>query len=415
MPPPNGLIALTPNHQNQSTALCAAKPCYGLKTGCGIDAKLRANNVERSGDGLVHVVVLITAQTACENNLALTVGKLAVLLVQRGVALVVDGVIRLVARLPVGGVLARDNGLGLRAELKMLVLDDAGVGHLALVVVHDGDALVVGLVKNLGLETQAAVLKLTQAVVVERVDGAAVDHAIGDVGLLGDEVFILDARANLDALEHVGHHLGVAAHGDALEAVVEIVVVVGEAARQAFDDGSGQVLAVAAPLLLSVTLHKLLKDIAANQRKGLLLEVLGLADAFGVDLLLDLGLGFCRRDHAPHFGERVHVEGHVVDLALVVGDGAVHVVVELGELVDVAPNVLHRGVEDMCAVTMNVDALDLFGVNIAGDVVAPVDDQALLADLLSFMSENGAGKTSTNNQVIVLGHISTFQKILVHP
>ena len=36
--------------------------------------------------------------------------------------------------------------------------------------------------------------------------------------------------------------------------------------------------------------------------------------------------------HAPHLGERVHVEGHVVHLALAVGDGAVHVVVELGEL-----------------------------------------------------------------------------------
>ena len=63
----------------------------------------------------------------------------------------------------------------------MLVLDDARVGDLALGVVDHGHALVVLLVERLGLKAQAAVLKLAQAVVVERVDGAVVQIRAGFV------------------------------------------------------------------------------------------------------------------------------------------------------------------------------------------------------------------------------------------
>lgn len=287
----------------------------------------------------------------------------------------------------------------------MLVLDDAGVGDLALGVVDHGHALVVLLVERLGLEAQAAVLERAQLEVVERVDGAAVDRLGGDIGLGGDQLLVLHAAANLDALEHVGDHLGVAAHGDALVAVVEVVVVVGEAAGEALDDARGQVLAVTAPLLLGVALHERLEDVAAHERQRLLLEVLRLSDVLGGHLLGDLGLGVCRRDDArPHLGEGVHVEGHVVHAAVEVGDRRVDVVVELGEAVDVVPDVLHGGVEDVRAVAVDLDALDVFGVDVAGDVVAAVDDQDRLACALGRVGEDGAREAGTDDEVIVLGH-----------
>ena len=287
----------------------------------------------------------------------------------------------------------------------MLVLDDAGVGDLALGVVDHGHALVVGLVERLGLEAQAAVLERAQPEVVERVDGAAVDRPGGDAGLGGDELLVLHAAAHLDALEHVGDHLGVAAHGDALVAVVEVVVVVGEAAGEALDDARGQVAAVAAPLLLGVALHERLEDVAAHEGQRLLLKVLRLADVLGGHLLGDLCLGVCRRDNArPHLGKGVHVERHVVHVAVEVGDRRVDVVVELGEAVDVVPDVPHGGVEDVGAVAVDLDALDVLGVDVAGDVAAAVDDQDRLAGAPGGIGEDGAGEAGADDEVIVLGH-----------
>ena len=348
---------------------------FGLLRLRGLHAQLVADEFECRGDGLVHVVVLVAAQAAGKDHVALLRRQLLVLLVEGLVLCVVDGVVGLVAGLPVGRVLARDDGLVLRAKLKVLVLDDARVGDLALGVVDHGHALVVGLVERLGLKAQAAVLQRAQLKVVERVDGAAVDRLGGDIGLGVSQLHILHAAADLDALEHVGDHLGVAAHGNALIAIVEVVVVIGEAAGETLDDARGQVAAVAAPLLLGVALHERLEDVAAHERQRLLLEVGRLADVLGGHLLGNLGLGVGRRDDArPHLGEGVHVEGHVVHVAVEVGDRRVDVVVELGEAADVVPDVLHGGVEDVGAVAVDLDALDVLGVDIAGDVFAAVDD-----------------------------------------
>lgn len=287
----------------------------------------------------------------------------------------------------------------------MLVLDDAGVGDLALGVVDHGHALMVGLVERLGLEAQTAVLQRAQLEVVERVDGAAVDRLGGDIWLGGGQLLVLHAAAHLDALEHVGDHLGVTAHGDALVAVVEVVVVVGKTAGEALDDAGGQVLAVAAPLLLGVALHERLEDVAADERQRLLLEVLRLADVLGGHLLGDLGLGVGRRDDArPHLGEGIHVEGHVVHAAVEVGDRRVDVVVELGEAVYVFPDVLHGGVEDMRTVAVDLDALDFLGIDVAGDVIAAIDDQDRPAGALGGIGKDGARKAGTDDKVIELGH-----------
>lgn len=370
-----------------------------------LHAQLSADELEGRGDSLVHVVVLVAAQATGEDHVALLRRQLLVLPVQRLVPGVVDGVVGLVAGLPVGRVLARDDGPVLRAELEVLVLDDAGVGDLALGVVDHGHALVILLVERLGLEAQAAVLQRAQPEVVERVDGAAVDRPGGDVGLGGGQLLVLHAAADLDALEHVGDHLGVAAHGDALVAVVEVVVVVGEAAGEALDDARGQVAAVAAPLLLGVALHERLEDVAADERQRLLLEVCRLADALGGHLLGDLCAGVGRRDDArPHLGEGVHVEGHVVHAAAEVGDRRVDVVVELGEAVDVVPDVPHGGVEDVGAVAVDLDAFDVLGVDVAGYVVAAVDDQDRLAGAPGGVGEDGAREAGADDEVIVLGH-----------
>ena len=110
-------------------------------------------------------------------------------------------------------------------------------------------------------------------------------------------------------------------------------------------------------------------------------------------------------DVGPHLGERVHVERHVVHLAAEVGHRRVHVVVELGEAVHVVPDVPHRGVEDVGAVPVDVDALDLLGVYVARDVVAAIDDEDGLAGLACGVGEDGSGQAGTDDEVVVLGHV----------
>lgn len=51
----------------------------------------------------------------------------------------------------------------------------------------------------------------------------------------------------------------------------------------------------------------------------------------------------------------------------------------------------------MCAVAVDLDALDVLGVDVAGDVVASVDDQDRLAGALGGVGEDGARKTGSDD------------------
>ena len=379
--------------------VCLWPPCLRLR---GLHTQLVADELEGSGDGLVHVIVLVAAQATGKDHVALLCCQFLILLVEGLVLGVVDGVVGLIAGLPVRRVLTRDDGLVLRAELKVLVLDDARVGDLTLGVVDHGHALVVLLVERLGLKAQTAVLERAQFKVVERVDGAAVDRLGGDIGLGGDQLLVLHAAAHLDALEHVGDHLGVAAHGDALVAVVEVVVVKGEAEGQTADDEGRQLGGGTSPLLLGIALDEAFVDVASAELERLLLQVGRLADVgIACPFLLDACPCLVGGTDAPELVEGVHVERQVVELAAVGRQGRVGEAVELHEPVHVVPHAAVVGVEDVCAVVVHLDAVDLFAIDVPACVLPLVDDQATLAPAGGFVGEDGTEESGSHDQVVI--------------
>lgn len=103
-----------------------------------------------------------------------------------------------------------------------------------------------------------------------------------------------------------------------------------------------------------------------------------------------MGLRLGGRLDAPHPGEGVHVERQVVDFIAPARHGRVGVAVEVRELLHVVPDLAVRGVEDVRAVAVHLDALDRLGVDVSGDVGALVDDEHALALLTGFVREHRA-------------------------
>ena len=158
----------------------------------------------------------------------------------------------------------------------MLVFDDAGIGNLAGREVHAGHALIVFLFEAFGFEAQAAVFEISQPVAEVGVDLACVEHCGSGVAESIAVRVIVHAELHFHAFEQAIDDLVVAAHGNALPAIFEIVVVVGKAHGQTPDDEGRQFRAASAPLLFRVALDELFVDITAHQADGLLLEVAGL-------------------------------------------------------------------------------------------------------------------------------------------
>ena len=111
-------------------------------------------------------------------------------------------------------------------------------------------------------------------------------------------------------------------------------------------------------------------------------------------------VGWCD-DVIPDFGKSIHIEWHIINFAVIDGYRRIDEVIELGKSVDVLPHVFVVCVENVSTIFMDVDAADVFGVDITGDMIPTVNDQAGFALLGQLVSKYGTIKTCTDNQIIV--------------
>ena len=198
---------------------------------------------------------------------------------------------------------------------------------------------------------------------------------------------IVRIQAHFNAIQQVGNQFGVSADGDALIQRVEVVIVKGQAHWQTFDDERRKILTVTPPLLLGIALDEFLVNVASHKRNRLLFEVLRLMGDF-LTLLLNLSSSLFRCHNAPHLVEGVHIEGQRVEFTLVVGDRRVRETVELSKLRDVFPNFFIIGMENVGPVLVDVDAFDVFSINVTCNVGTFVYNENAFVMSLGFVGEN---------------------------
>ena len=214
------------------------------------------------------------------------------------------------------------------------------------------------------LEVDRAPLEVAELIVEVTVHRARVHHrhARGlERGLVVRLGFVeeVDAELHGDArvVDHLLHPRGVAVGGQALPRVLEVAVVVVEAHRQAVDDARWQVLRIGLPLLARVVLDERLVQGTADELDALVVEVLRIGAGQLARLLLDQGLGLGRRVmRVEELVDGAQVDGQRVDLAVMRGIHAVHVVREAREAVHVIPDALVGGVEQVGAVLVDLRA-----------------------------------------------------------
>ena len=84
--------------------------------------------------------------------------------------------------------------------------------------------------------------------------------------------------------------------------------------------------------------------------------------------------------------EGVHVERHVIVFALIIGNWHIDIVIEFSELIHIIPDHLIRSMEDMWSIFMDLNAFNLFCVDIARDITAFFNDEDFIALFIKFIS-----------------------------
>lgn len=120
---------------------------------------------------------------------------------------IVDGVIWLIAGLPLGGILTADNRFGqvvavlVLAELEPFMLDDAGSRGLTVGVVDGGVALKARLFEQLILKPDGAILQRAEFVGKVGINGAGVNNLISQCVLVLE---VIGVQPHIDAVQKVG-------------------------------------------------------------------------------------------------------------------------------------------------------------------------------------------------------------------
>ena len=112
--------------------------------------------------------------------------------------------------------------------------------------------------------------------------------------------------------------------------------------------------------------------------------------------------------------EGVHVERQIVELSVVVGDRGVGVAVKGYDAVHEIPDFLVGGVEDVRAVLVYVDPLDILAINVAAQVRAFVNHKTAFARFLGDVREGRTKEAGANDKELIIIHVclvSHFESI----
>ena len=105
----------------------------------------------------------------------------------------------------------------------------------------------------------------------------------------------------------------------------------------------------------------------------------------------------CRSLNIPHLAESIHIKRKIVKLVLISRHRAVDIIVELCKSAYIVPHFLVRRVENVRTVTVNMDTVLLFCVDVARDMVPAVDHKACPARLFHLMRKNRSVQTCSDD------------------
>ena len=286
----------------------------------------------------------------------------------------------------------------------MLMLNNPGIRNLVICIVHYCVALEVRVVQNFCLKPQRTIFKLSVAIVIILIDHTCKQHLLCLSGKFFPVLKEIGVQADLHALKKLFNNTCIAAFGNPLIRILEIVVVIGIAKRKSLDDEGRQLFTGSSPLLAGITLYQFLIHVLSNQCQRLLLQILRMRNVHSCNLLFNLRLGFCRCPYTPQLMEGIHIKGHVVKLIFINRNGRIHKVIKLRKLVDVVPYVFSGGMENVSSVFVYIDALHFLRINITANMAALVNHQTGFSLFFRLMGKYCAKQTCAYNEIIVFFH-----------
>ena len=270
------------------------------------------------------------------------------------------------------------------------MFDDPCPWSLSVCIINCRISLEIRFIEKLCFKAHRAIFQIAHLIIKIRIDRTGIDHFFCKCIILCLFLQIIFFQTNFYSLKHIGNHLCITTNRNSLIQCIKIIIIKGQAHRKSLDDKCRKIFAVTSPLLLSVTFDQFFKNISSNQRNCLFFQVLWFGNPCFSFLFFNLCFCFFRSYHTPHFIEGIHIERQRIQFPMIVCNRTVRKTVKFRKLRDIIPYFLIIRMENMCAIFMNMDFLNLFRIYISCNIRTLVDHKNRFSRFLCFMRKYGS-------------------------
>ena len=216
---------------------------------------------------------------------------------------------------------------------------------------------------------------------------------------------IICLQTHLNPFQHFLYHFCIAIYRNSLITIIKIIIVIGKPQRKPFNNKRRKLSTLPAPLLLGIPLDQLFIYIGSHQTDCLLLQIGRFFDSRLPDLTFYDLLRLCRRLNPPHFAEGIHIKWKIIKLIPINCHRRIDILVELCITIHILPNLFIRCMKNVSTITMYINPVYLFCINISCDMFPFVDHKALSPHICHFSGKYSTKQTCPNYQIIILHFI----------
>jgi hypothetical protein len=99
----------------------------------------------------------------------------------------------------------------------------------------------------------------------------------------------------------------------------------------------------------------------------------------------------------------IHIEREIVELTIVISNRTVGIAIKGDDVVDKIPNLSIVGMEDMCAIGMDIDSFYLFTIEVSAQMRSLINNETGFSGLLRAIGKCSTVQSCSYNDIVVMG------------
>ncbi len=206
---------------------------------------------------------------------------------------------------------------------------------------------------------------------------------------------VISTRLSIATFRRILRRLNVPTSKSTLMNVIGMIIIGTRTGERPFSSGTKRLNTKASPLLLNMTLRRLLVSIDTGRKGNLLLRILKINSATFNALLLSLLLYFLKNNSTPRLVRNIRVRKRIGWLPIVINSKNISVIIGFARPISVIPRFPIKNIRGVNPMTIRLSTLRIFNMSITTSIIALISGRTFFALNNRFLYRRDTMRTNT--------------------